>query len=140
MWSRNSRRTEPMSLSTEAFCQGDRGATGRSRMPIARIRCKKTGPYDVSRSRMRYRGAWSHGNASVTWREIHSDPIQDRDASIVTKCGNGLDEQLETILAQIAPGLFSSPEISLPHAIQSSSRVHVWIVWFLIFTTNTQLQ
>src|ERR1700686_2975300 len=39
-------------------------------MPIARIRCKKTGPYEVSRSRMRYRGAWSHGNASVTWREI----------------------------------------------------------------------
>src|SRR5580693_2583818 len=41
-------------------------------MPIARIRCKKTAPYEVSRSRMRYRGAWSHGNASVTWREIHS--------------------------------------------------------------------
>src|SRR4030081_3517282 len=41
-------------------------------MPIARIRCKKTGPYEVSRSRMRSRGAWSHGNASVTWREIHS--------------------------------------------------------------------
>src|ERR1700751_3120047 len=41
-------------------------------MPIARIRCKKTGPYEVSRSRMRYRGARSHGNASVTWREIHS--------------------------------------------------------------------
>ena len=54
-----------------------------------------------------------------------SDPIQDRDASIVTKCGNGLDEQLETILAQIAPGLFRSPEISLPHAIQAPSRVHV---------------
>jgi hypothetical protein len=30
-------------------------------MPIARIRCKKAGPYEVSRSRMRYRGAWSHG-------------------------------------------------------------------------------
>src|SRR5712664_1636503 len=41
-------------------------------MPIARIRCKKTGLYEVSRSRIRYRGAWSHGNASVTWREIHS--------------------------------------------------------------------
>src|SRR6201993_4219098 len=41
-------------------------------MPIARIRCEKTGPYEVSRSRMRYRGARSHGNASVTWREIHS--------------------------------------------------------------------
>src|ERR1039458_6410048 len=72
MWSRHSRRIEPMSLSTQAFCQGDRGAIGWSRMPIARIRCKKTGPYEVSRSRMRYRGAWSHGNASVTWREMHS--------------------------------------------------------------------
>src|SRR5664280_3258661 len=72
MWSRHSRRIEPMSLSTQAFCQGDRGAIGWSRMPIARIRCKKTRPYEVSRSRMRYRGAWSHGNASVTWREIHS--------------------------------------------------------------------
>src|ERR1700733_4137971 len=41
-------------------------------MPIARIRCKKAGPYEVSRSRMIYRGAWSHGNASVTWRAIHS--------------------------------------------------------------------
>src|SRR6202011_1751400 len=41
-------------------------------MPIARIRCKKAGPYEVSRSRLRYRGAWSHGNASVTWRVIHS--------------------------------------------------------------------
>jgi hypothetical protein len=55
-----------------AFCQGDRGAIGWSRMPIARIRCKKTGPYEVSRSRIRYRGAWSHGNASVTRREIQS--------------------------------------------------------------------
>src|SRR5258708_4477090 len=61
-----------MSLSTQACCQGDRGAIGWSRIPIARIRCKKTGPYEVSRSRIRYRGAWSHGNASVTWREIHS--------------------------------------------------------------------
>jgi hypothetical protein len=50
----------------------DRGAIGWSRMPMARIRCKKAGPYDVSRSRLRYRGAWSHVNASVTWREIHS--------------------------------------------------------------------
>jgi hypothetical protein len=38
----------------------------------ARRACTKAGPYEVSRSRMRYRGAWSHGNASVTWREIHS--------------------------------------------------------------------
>jgi len=30
-------------------------------------------PYDVSRSRMRSRGAWSHGKASVIWREIDSE-------------------------------------------------------------------
>jgi hypothetical protein len=34
-------------------------------MPIARIRCKKTGPYEVSRSRMRYRGRGCNG---VRWR------------------------------------------------------------------------
>jgi hypothetical protein len=61
-----------MSLSTYAFCHGDRGAIGRSRMPMARRRRTKTGPYEASRSLMRYRGAWSHGNASVIWREIHS--------------------------------------------------------------------
>src|SRR5450759_5258388 len=59
MWSRHSRRIEPMSLSTYAFCQGDRNAIGRSRIPMARRRCTKTGPYEVSRSLMRYRGAWS---------------------------------------------------------------------------------
>jgi hypothetical protein len=32
-------------------CRLFRGAIGWSRMPIARIRCKKTGPYKVSRSR-----------------------------------------------------------------------------------------
>src|SRR5450759_598745 len=59
-----------MSLSTYAFCRGDRNAIGRSQIPMARRRCTKTGPYEVSRSRMRYRGAWSHGKASVIWREI----------------------------------------------------------------------
>src|SRR5471032_512544 len=39
---------------------------------MARRRCTKTGPYEMSRSRMRYRGAWSQGKASVIWREIHS--------------------------------------------------------------------
>src|SRR5438874_6091979 len=32
----------------------------------------KTSPYAVSRSRIRYRGELSQGNASVIWREIHS--------------------------------------------------------------------
>src|SRR5476649_107111 len=85
MWSRHSRRIEPMSLSTYAFCHGDRGAIGRSRMPMARRRCTKTGPYEASRSLMRYRGAWSHGKASVIWREIHSAvgfPVTPNDSQI----------------------------------------------------------
>ena len=39
---------------------------------MARRRCTKTGLYEASRSLMRYRGAWSHGKASVIWRAIHS--------------------------------------------------------------------
>ena len=53
MWSRHSRRTVPISLSTYGFCHGDRGAVGLSRMPMARNRCLKTTPYAVSRSRIR---------------------------------------------------------------------------------------
>src|SRR5450756_1893481 len=52
MWSRHCRRIEPINLSIYAFCHGDRGAIGRSRIPMARRRCTKTGPYEVSRSRM----------------------------------------------------------------------------------------
>ena len=36
---------------------------------------------------------------------------------------DALDEQLETVSAQIAPGLFRSLEISLPHEIQISRRL-----------------
>jgi hypothetical protein len=36
MWSRHSRRIEPMSRFTCSFCHGDRGAIGRSRMPSPR--------------------------------------------------------------------------------------------------------
>src|SRR5512141_911002 len=32
---------------------------------MARRRCTKAGPYEVSRSRMRYRGAWSHGSCDT---------------------------------------------------------------------------
>src|ERR1035437_2723452 len=84
-----SRRIEPMSLSTYAFCQGERNAIGRSRIPMARRRCTKTVPYEMSRSRMRYRGAWSHGKASVIWREIHSAvgfPVTPNDSQIRCPC------------------------------------------------------
>ena len=70
--SKHSRRIKPMSRSTQAFCQGDRNAIGRSRIPMARRRCTKADPYEVSQSRIRYRGAWSHRKASVIWRDIHS--------------------------------------------------------------------
>jgi hypothetical protein len=36
------------------------------------------------------------------------------------KCGDALDEQLETVSAQIAPGLSRSLEISLSHGIRIS--------------------
>src|SRR5262249_52739944 len=42
-----------ISLSTYGFCHGDRSAVGLSRMPMARNRCLKIGPYAVSRSRIR---------------------------------------------------------------------------------------
>ena len=50
------------------------------------------------------------------------------------KCGDALDEQLETVSAQIAPGLFRSPEISLPHGIQilMSSRLDC-VVWYFCY-------
>jgi hypothetical protein len=35
-WSRHSRRIEPISLSAYAFCHGERGDVGWSRMPIDR--------------------------------------------------------------------------------------------------------
>src|SRR6516225_1252401 len=41
-------------------------------MPMARSRRLTAAQYEVSRSRMRSRGASSHGNASVIWRAIHS--------------------------------------------------------------------
>src|SRR5438309_703586 len=37
-------------------------------MPIAHRRRTKTDPYDLSRSLMRYRGAWSHGTAGLPTR------------------------------------------------------------------------
>src|SRR5882762_6436302 len=42
-WSRHSRRIEPISLSAYPFCHGERGAVGRSRMPIDRsLRMKRS--------------------------------------------------------------------------------------------------
>jgi hypothetical protein len=41
---KHSRRIEPISRSTWPFCQGDRGAVGLSRMPMARMRRVNASP------------------------------------------------------------------------------------------------
>jgi hypothetical protein len=71
-WSKQSRRIEPIARSQYPFCQGERAAVGRSRMPIARIRLTKASPYTRSRSRNRYFGGFSQPIASVTCCAIHS--------------------------------------------------------------------
>ena len=68
-WSRHSCRIDPIKRSTYPFCQGERNAVGRSRMPIARTRALNAAPNARSLSRTRYFGALSQGNASVIWRK-----------------------------------------------------------------------
>ncbi len=63
-WSRQSRLIEPITLSTNGFCHGLRGAVTISSMPIAFYRARNSRPYAPSRSRMMYRGAVSHGKTS----------------------------------------------------------------------------
>ena len=48
---------------------GDRRAVMTSVIPIARTRWRNAGPYDLSRSRSKLRGALSQGKASVIWPE-----------------------------------------------------------------------
>ena len=46
MWSRHSRRIDPISRSAKPFCQGEAGAIGLSRMPMARNRRVTTAAID----------------------------------------------------------------------------------------------
>src|ERR1700693_4660834 len=64
-WFRHSRRIEPITRSTYAFCHGERGAVTTSVIPLAATRLLKTEPYAVSRSRSRKLGAVSQGKAST---------------------------------------------------------------------------
>ena len=63
-WSRHSRLTLPIRRSTYGFCHGLRGAVTTSSTPIAITVERNDCPYAPSRSRIRYRGAVSHGKAS----------------------------------------------------------------------------
>src|ERR1039458_7191679 len=44
MWSKHSRRVDPINRSAKPFCQGEAGAIGLSRMPMARSRRVTTAP------------------------------------------------------------------------------------------------
>jgi hypothetical protein len=44
MWSRHSRRIDPINRSAKPFCQGEAGAVGLSRMLMARNRRLTTAP------------------------------------------------------------------------------------------------
>ena len=63
-WSRHSRLTLPIRRSTYGFCHGLRGAVTTSSTPIAVTVERNDCPDAPSRSRIRYRGAVPHGNAS----------------------------------------------------------------------------
>src|SRR5260370_14234229 len=45
IWSTHSRRIDPINLSAKPFCQGEPGAMGLSRMPIALSRRVAAAPY-----------------------------------------------------------------------------------------------
>ncbi len=49
------------------FCQGDRAETGRSRMPMARMRRMKAAPYAPSRSGAHTPQVTTRGNELTTW-------------------------------------------------------------------------
>jgi hypothetical protein len=63
------------------------------------------------------------------------DPVQASRRKQTYKCGDALDEQLETVSALIAPGAFQPPEISLPHGLQisRSSRLDC-VVWYFCYS------
>jgi hypothetical protein len=66
-WSRHSRRIEPITRSTQAFCHGERDAVTTSVIPIAATRLLKTEPYETSRSRSRKLGdqIWKRSSKSL---------------------------------------------------------------------------
>ncbi len=59
-------------LDIGARCQGDRGADSTCLIPIAFTCSTNSWPKILSRSRSRYRGAVSHGNASRSCWAVHS--------------------------------------------------------------------
>ena len=68
--------------STYGFCQGDRGAVTTSSIPMLFVRATNAPPKIASRSRIQYRGAWSHGNASRICCAVHSSV----GCSVTLKC------------------------------------------------------
>ena len=65
------RRIEPITRSANGFCQGERGAVTTSSIPKCLSREQKWLPYMQSRSRIKYFGASSKGNASTICCAVH---------------------------------------------------------------------
>ena len=81
-WSRHSRLTLPIRRSTYGFCHGLRGAVTTSSTPIAVTVERNDCPYAPSRSRIRYRGAVPHGNASRICCATHAHRRVRRDTEM----------------------------------------------------------
>jgi len=62
---------DPIRRSTYGFCQGDRAAVTTSSIPMPFATAMTSFPKMASRSRIKYRGASSHGNASRTCCAVH---------------------------------------------------------------------
>jgi hypothetical protein len=82
-WSTHSRRIDPINLSAKPFCQGEPGAMGLSRMPMARNRCMTAdAPILGCADPTRCRGHWPHTQPPRPGRiasSICADLICDRD-------------------------------------------------------------
>jgi hypothetical protein len=106
-WSTHSRRIDPINLSAKPFCQGEPGAMGLSRMPMARNRCMTAdAPILGCADPTRCRGHWPHTQPPRPGRiasSICADLICDRDrhsalytsnrgthSSMISECFHGV--------------------------------------------------
>src|SRR6266851_7141081 len=95
---------EPTSRPAKGFCHGDRGAVRTSRMPIHLAVSQNFSPYAPSRSRSKYRGALSQGNASKSCRAVHSAV-----GLAVTVFGDCCLRHLDSNLQQFPMNAWSTP-------------------------------
>jgi hypothetical protein len=97
MWSKHSRRIDPISRSAKPFCQGEAGAVGLSRMPMARNRRVTTVPgellklgFEVAQSSVAKYMVKRRGPPSQGWRTFlrnHAPDVAAMDLFVVPTIG-----------------------------------------------------